>query len=338
MLRAASSSARFSTLRNCIRVQATFIGTARTVRSKACALLRSHEAEVSTSPPDVLPGPDKMSALCQNRRHEVLETMRPSSQNGRRFGLLGISPFRGFSKMRTKRRHICCSESLVSRAFGCRDGISMQHSMNGDRTAVRWVIGSLPLAALAAVLYFFFEWLFFVTKRSSTSSLPILRQVEVLLKSPLELMPFLLCVQGSASLLSCVRYPRVRWIALLPAACVMGVLMMILIDNFFYTIFAIGIVTASAATRALYVAVLVELIMVAGWQLSKWFSAVFIRRRVAEGALVLSALFACAAVPSAITILPISNLDAPPASPARQGLSGPPADEADLWRVGYLGP
>jgi hypothetical protein len=195
--------------------------------------------------------------------------------------------------------------------------------MNGDRAAVRWAIASLPLTALAAVLYFFFEWLFFVTKPSPTGSLPILRQVEVLLKSPLELMPSLLCVQGSASLLSCIRYPRVRWIALLPAACVTGVLMMILIDNFTYTIFGIGIVTAGAATYALYVPVLVEMIVVAGWQLSKWFSAVFMRCRLAEGALVLSTLFACAAVPSAITILPISNLEAPPASPSREGLSGP---------------
>ena len=131
----------------------------------------------------------------------------------------------------------------------------------------------------------FFEWLFFVTSPSPVGSLPILSQFKVLLESPVRLTPSLLVIQAAASLLSSFRYPRVRWIALVPAACLLGVLAMILLDNFTYTLFGIGILTTGEGLRALYIGILAALIVFAWQQLSKWFSAIFVRRGVAEGAL-----------------------------------------------------
>jgi Sulfatase len=195
--------------------------------------------------------------------------------------------------------------------------------MEGDRPAIRWVAASLPLTALAATLYLFFEWLFFVTSPSPVGSLPILSQFEVLLESPVRLTPSLLVIQAAASLLSSFRYPRVRWIALVPAACLLGVLAMILLDNFTYTLFGIGIVTTGEGVRALYIGILAALIVFARQQLLKWFSAIFARQGVAEGALTLSTFFICASIPSAVTSVVVSGADATGAPSSPRDSSGP---------------
>lgn len=128
-------------------------------------------------------------------------------------------------------------------------------------SAVRWWLATLPLAPLAAAALLFSEWLFEVTKPSSTSALPFDTQIRVLLTAfDARIVLCLLSAQLCASSVSLVRYPSVRSLALWPAAGVGGMLLLLLIDNFTYTLFGIGIARAGTVLRAVYAAVLVVLV------------------------------------------------------------------------------
>src|SRR6266542_3078763 len=109
------------------------------------------------------------------------------------------------------------------------------------RADVRWALSTIALAPMAAVVYFVFEWLFFVTKPSPLSALRFGTQAVVLLKSPLAIMRPLVAVQALASAVAAIGYPRLRGIAVVPAALVLGLLCLVLVDNFTYTIFGFGV-------------------------------------------------------------------------------------------------
>jgi arylsulfatase A-like enzyme len=159
------------------------------------------------------------------------------------------------------------------------------------RHSTRWVAASLPLAPLAAVVYLACEWLFFVTKPSPTAGLSPDAQLLVLLKSPIPVLLPLLAVQTAASLMSLVSYPRFRGTAFLPAAGVCGLLLLVLIDNFTYTMFGFGIVRSGEALRIVYTMLLGVLTASAGWKLHGWFSQAFRRPGVVITALGLTAVF-----------------------------------------------
>ena len=89
------------------------------------------------------------------------------------------------------------------------------------------------------------------------------------MKSPLPvLLPFL-AAQAVASLASLIAYPRVRGVALLPAAAVCGFLLLLLIDNFTYTVFGFGILRAGEVFRIVYTLLLGLLTAVARWNLGR---------------------------------------------------------------------
>jgi hypothetical protein len=168
-------------------------------------------------------------------------------------------------------------------ADAARQGTSLQ--------AIRWAIASLPLAPFALVAYLFSEWLFFITKPSPTAALPLAAQITVLLKSPLSaLWPFH-TVQAVASRISLVAYPRVRHIALLPAGAVCGFLLLMLIDNFTYTMFGLGIVRAGDAFRVVYTVLLGLLTAAAVWKLESWLKDGFRRPGATVVALGIAAVF-----------------------------------------------
>ena len=153
--------------------------------------------------------------------------------------------------------------------------------MSDRRAAVRWIAVTLPLAALAAILYVFAEWLFVVTKPSPTASLPFTTEVAVLAAAPLPLLLPLLGIQLAASLLSAFAYPRLRGLAAVPSAAVAGVLMFLMADNFTYTLFGVGAVNAGGALRVGYAALLLVLVAGAGWKVSQALDAVVRRRGAA---------------------------------------------------------
>ena len=143
--------------------------------------------------------------------------------------------------------------------------------------SIRWAIASLPLAPLALVAYLFSEWLFFITKPSPTAALPLDAQLLVLLKSPLPLLLPFLAAQAVASLVSLVAHPHFRGVALLPAGVVCGFLLLMLIDNFTYTMFGLGILRAGEVFRIAYILLFGLLTAVATWNLRTWLGRWFCR-------------------------------------------------------------
>src|SRR6185295_16915576 len=85
---------------------------------------------------------------------------------------------------------------------------------------MRWIVATLPLVPLAAVLYVLAEWLFIITKPSPTASLPFSTQLVVLVGAPLPFLLPLFGIQAAASVLSVIGYPRFRGLALVPPAIV----------------------------------------------------------------------------------------------------------------------
>jgi hypothetical protein len=145
---------------------------------------------------------------------------------------------------------------------------------------------------LAACLYVFFEWLFFITKPSPTAALGFRDQLAVLSKAPLPVLVPLLAVQIVASVLSLVRYPRVRGVALVPAAAVGGVLLLVLMDNFTYTILGFGMLAGGEPVRLAYSALLAICIAVAARRLFRVLTVVTTLRGAAVAGLLVSLLLA----------------------------------------------
>jgi arylsulfatase A-like enzyme len=199
------------------------------------------------------------------------------------------------------------------------------------RDAVRWSVATLPLAPIAAGVYLAFEWLFVVTKPSPTASLPLAEQVAVLARSPLPLLWPLLAVQAAASVLSAIAFPRLRGLALVPAAVITGLMLLMLTDNFTYTLFGFGVLTSSAAVRVAYAALLSGFIVVAGWKLQAAASALCGKR--GAGTFAVAILLLLAAAPAADWREPQLSQDL--SEPPSQGRLDPPASA--LPNILFLG-
>ncbi len=169
---------------------------------------------------------------------------------------------------------------------------------------LQWLLTTLPFAPLAAIAYFFSEWLFFVTKPSPTSALPLLAQLRVLIESPGPVLLPLLLAQVLASALSVLAYPKGRAVAAAPAAVVGGWLMLVLVDNFTQTLFGVGIVRSGEAVRIAYTALLPMLVVVAGWKIVGWVDAAVRWRRSSLVAVAATAILAALPVATAPEVLP----------------------------------
>ncbi|MGK2857161.1 MAG: sulfatase-like hydrolase/transferase [Thermoanaerobaculia bacterium] len=134
----------------------------------------------------------------------------------------------------------------------------MTDSEKLDLRALRigWIFATLPLAWLSLFLYFFFEWLFQVTKPSPLASVSIGQQLHVLVVASLPLLFPLFLVQLAATILSVVAFPRLRWLATFPAAIPAGLLAFMLVDNFTHSIIGVGMLSGGPITRKLYVLLL----------------------------------------------------------------------------------
>lgn len=202
----------------------------------------------------------------------------------------------------------------------------------GSRRWVRWLLATLPLAPLAALAYVFSEWLFFVTKPSPTSALPFAQQLLVLIQAPGTALGLLLWVQGAASLLSLVAYPRTRPLAFVPGAIVGGFLLLTLVDNFTLTVFGFGVARSGEVLRIAYAALLPVLAIVAGVKLHAW---------VGEGLSRRAALAASGAT-LAFTLVPLVGAEPLPTPPDPSVLpvlqaSGAASDRPNILFLGVDG-
>lgn len=111
------------------------------------------------------------------------------------------------------------------------------------------------LAVLAACFHAFMEWLFFVTQSSSLSTLSMFEKIKVLFVTGGVLAYIAL------ALLLLLALPAQKWqpLGLIPAALMLAVAALLLLDNFTYTVFKVGIVSTVGAWRLVYIVVFILL-------------------------------------------------------------------------------
>jgi arylsulfatase A-like enzyme len=120
---------------------------------------------------------------------------------------------------------------------------------------------------LAIYGYVFLEWLFFATKPSFMDAMPVWKKLEVFLLTGLVLLVLVLPVLLVLRLLGCIPgFLKKRQVFLfigevLPAVLAAAV-SVLLIDNFTYTLFKVGIVTSSGIARGLYGLIAIVLLVV----------------------------------------------------------------------------
>ena len=107
------------------------------------------------------------------------------------------------------------------------------------------------LTILAAYFHALMEWLFFVTQSSSLSTLSLLEKFKVLFSTG-GVLAFLLL-----ALLLILILPSLKWkfLGYIPAALMLSVTALVMIDNFSYTVFKFGIVSVVGAWRLIYTVV-----------------------------------------------------------------------------------
>ncbi len=108
------------------------------------------------------------------------------------------------------------------------------------------------LTVLAAYFHALMEWIFFVTQSSSLSTLSWFEKLKVFFVTggALSIIPLLLLIV--------LIIPAQKWkpLGYLPAAFMLSIAVLILLDNFTYTLFNFGIVSTNGIWRILYIAVL----------------------------------------------------------------------------------
>ncbi len=123
----------------------------------------------------------------------------------------------------------------------------------------------LVISVLATYAYVLMEWLFFVTMPSFMSGMSLLSKVGILFTASgiLALLFLVPCLVWIILHLLFARYRFSRvffWLATLFPALVLGLLLLLLVDNFTYTIFHFGIVTSTGIWRGAYLAIFLLLV------------------------------------------------------------------------------
>ena len=112
-------------------------------------------------------------------------------------------------------------------------------------------------SAAAAFFYVLMEWVFFATKPSFMSTLGGGERVRILLLAPLPLVVASLVAVGALAAAAKIA-PRARWALVRSGALVPGFLLaatfLLLLDNFTYTAFGVGVATTAGIWRYAYLA------------------------------------------------------------------------------------
>ena len=111
----------------------------------------------------------------------------------------------------------------------------------------------LQLTLLAAYLHAFMEWLFFVTKSSSLSILTLFEKLKVLFITG---GVTALLLAGGFIILSLpfwlTKNQKLIFLGYIPSAFIFSITVLILLDNFTYTVFKFGVITAADIFRGVY--------------------------------------------------------------------------------------
>ena len=111
----------------------------------------------------------------------------------------------------------------------------------------------LTLTLLAAFFHALIEWLFFATTPSSLSTLTFLESLNVFFITG-GVIAFILIF---ALLLFSIPAKKWEWLAYIPAAFMLSVTALIMLDNFTYTVFKFGVVSTSNAWRLIYIVIFI---------------------------------------------------------------------------------
>ena len=155
----------------------------------------------------------------------------------------------------------------------------------------------LTLTLLAAYFHACMEWLFFVTTPSSLSTLTLLESLSVLFITG-GVIAFVLVIFW---LLLYIPAKKWDWLAYIPAAFMLSITALIMLDNFTYTVFNIGVVSAFGAWRIVYIAIWILLFY--------WMSRFTTRTHLWKSASTLA--FSLLAFSSALTLLTYVSRDVP---------------------------
>ncbi len=144
--------------------------------------------------------------------------------------------------------------------------VSMPVPQQTGKNRLWWRLFLLTL--FSSYLYLLMEWLFFVTKPSFMDVMPFGKKLDLLLSSVVFLLllwlPVMLLLWGLSYLpwLSRWWYLFVYTAGLVPAL-ILSITSLLLIDNFTYTVFRVGIVASQGITRLAYM--FIFLIILALW-------------------------------------------------------------------------
>jgi hypothetical protein len=126
-----------------------------------------------------------------------------------------------------------------------------------------WIALTLPLPVAVLAVYAACEWLFFVTKPSVLTALAWPDRLTALAETPVPFIPFVLAIQGLATLVAGLAYKHLRGIAVVPAGLLLGALGLVLIDNFTHVLFGFSSTNIDVRLRYVYAVLLLILITTA---------------------------------------------------------------------------
>ena len=109
------------------------------------------------------------------------------------------------------------------------------------------------LTILAAYLHTFMEWLFFVTKPSSLSILTLFEKLKVLfITGGVIALILAVCLVILSLPVWLTKNQKLKFISFVPSAFSLSLTVLILFDNFTYTVFKFGVISAADIFRAVY--------------------------------------------------------------------------------------
>ncbi len=123
----------------------------------------------------------------------------------------------------------------------------------------------VTVSVLAAFLYVFMEWLFFVTMPSFMSVMSLGAKVEILFISAWAVSLVCIALVAVIIVVDCLtmalHIPGIaRFWGLLIPTVILSALVLLLVDNFTYTIFKVGIISTSGVSRGVYTLVYILLV------------------------------------------------------------------------------
>jgi hypothetical protein len=124
------------------------------------------------------------------------------------------------------------------------------------QTRRKWLLQNTLYGIFISFVYVFFEWIFFITKLSFMSVLSTQSKLGVLFITGffvlLLLLISLFLISSLDFLFSVLSFGYSRFIYFIPSGFILASLILILFDNFTYTVFKFGIVSSSGAFRVFY--------------------------------------------------------------------------------------